>query len=715
VRLHALSHEDSSQLVDSLLHISNLPASLRARILDKTEGNPFFVEEVVRTLIERGAVVHEKNGNRWQVTSDGQEIDIPGNVQALLTARIDRLEEDARSTLQVASVVGRSFYHRVLATVVDRVDDLDDQLLTLRRSQFIQEAARIPELEYLFRHALTQEAAYSTILLRRRRVYHRRVAETLEFLFSEQRDEIAGSLAFHFFHARDFQRALDYYTLAGDVASRLFAPVEAASYYSKALDCAGRVELTANDRLVYLYSRRGRAYELSSQFDAALNNYQHMVEIAEVRDDKALLLASLTAQCIIHATQTPHYNPPQAKVLGDAALKLARELGDRAAEARVLWGLLLVEVLGGGDSQQALAYGQQSLTIARELGLTEQLGYTLTNLVNVYWSLDEYEEARQANLEAREVWLAVNNLPMLADSYIMTLSVAQHAGDYEAAYIATKEALRISQSIGNLWNQVLARIHFGVIGMDQGDVGQAYKDIHEGLDLAKQAGFISFKYEAYRYLISLYLTVGALDQAEPLAEELNRNRDQLVSFFYSSHMGQIARLKVAQGKLTQAQQFISEAHQGVDAASLSLMSAAPVLLPEAMLHLAHNRPQLALFNAQQLFDRSRRAGARHFMPEATLLQGKALVALGEHGQARKVLREGTIVAADIGQRRILWQILAVLAEVETKLGNDDEARTALSGAREIVDYLANSIDDKDMQKSFLSLPQVQVVLDKSEG
>jgi hypothetical protein len=218
VALQPLSVEDSNLLVDSLLAISDLPARLRTRILEKTEGNPFFVEEVVRTLIEGGAIVRNESGNRWQATGEGEEIEIPGNVQALLTARIDRLEEDARSTLQLASVVGRSFYYRVLARIVEMVDDLDEQLLTLQRTQFVQQAARLPELEYIFRHALTQEAAYSTVLLRQRRTYHRLVGETLESLFSNQQEELAGSLALHFYQARDFQRALRYYTLAGDVA-----------------------------------------------------------------------------------------------------------------------------------------------------------------------------------------------------------------------------------------------------------------------------------------------------------------------------------------------------------------------------------------------------------------------------------------------------------------------------------------------------------------
>ena len=188
----------------------------------------------------------------------------------MLTARIDRLEAEVRGTLQLASVIGRYFYQRVLAHIANLAADLDDQLLTLQRTQMIQVAARLPELEYIFRHALTQEAAYSTILLRQRRVFHGQVGESLESLFPDQREELAGSLARHFYLARDYPRALRYYTLAGDAAFRQFATAEAIDHYGKAIECSGKVEQTTSDQLVHLYAKRGRAYELANQFEAAL-------------------------------------------------------------------------------------------------------------------------------------------------------------------------------------------------------------------------------------------------------------------------------------------------------------------------------------------------------------------------------------------------------------------------------------------------------------
>ena len=202
--MQALGEQETNALVDNLLTISDLTPQLRARILEKADGNPFFVEEVVRMLVDRGVVVKETLGDdvHWRTAGEFSEADIPDNLQSLLIARIDRLDEEARRTLQLASVIGRSFYYRVLEAIHDTVTQdkagLDEELISLQRKELIRQAARLPEPEYLFRHALTQEAAYSTILLRERRTFHRRVGEAIEALFAERLEEFYPVLANHF-------------------------------------------------------------------------------------------------------------------------------------------------------------------------------------------------------------------------------------------------------------------------------------------------------------------------------------------------------------------------------------------------------------------------------------------------------------------------------------------------------------------------------------
>ncbi len=195
ITVRPLSDKQVNELIDGLLINTDMPESLRVRILESAGGNPFFVEEVVRSLIDNQALVAEEieqDGQKmlyWRAQDNGQQIDIPSSLQSLLASRIDRLEEETRQLLQTASVIGRSFYRRVLEAIEvqnqDTAQVIERQLKVLLRLEMIQEAARMPELEYRFSNPLTQEVAYQTILLKRRRELHRRVGQTLEQLFPD--------------------------------------------------------------------------------------------------------------------------------------------------------------------------------------------------------------------------------------------------------------------------------------------------------------------------------------------------------------------------------------------------------------------------------------------------------------------------------------------------------------------------------------------------
>ena len=227
--LHPLSEAQGNELVDSLLGNPDLPRSLRSAILEKSGGNPFFIEEVVRTLIDNGILIPEEKGvngqarRTWRATSASAEFAIPDNLQSLLSARMDRLEESTRGTLQLASVIGRSFYHRVLQAVDEASHELDTHLGTLLRMDLIREAARVPEIEYAFRNPLTQEAVYKTILIKRRRAFHRRVGEAMESIYADRLEGLYGLLAHHFTLADEREQAIRYYRKAAQQAVGLFA------------------------------------------------------------------------------------------------------------------------------------------------------------------------------------------------------------------------------------------------------------------------------------------------------------------------------------------------------------------------------------------------------------------------------------------------------------------------------------------------------------
>ena len=249
--LRPLTEEESDELVSRLLAIAEISDPLRARILERSAGNPFFIEEVVRTLIENGAVYPEEravNGELrryWRSTSEAADFAIPDNLRSLLAARMDRLEEATRATLQMASVIGRNFYYRVLQAVDEGTSDLDKNVGTLLRLDMIREMARVPEVEYSFRNPLTQEAVYKTILLKRRREFHRRVGEAMVELYPDRLEGLYGLLAHHFALAGEREKAIEYSRRAAKQAMAVYAYDDAAQNLRAALELIPLGEVSA--------------------------------------------------------------------------------------------------------------------------------------------------------------------------------------------------------------------------------------------------------------------------------------------------------------------------------------------------------------------------------------------------------------------------------------------------------------------------------------
>ncbi len=237
--LQPLSPEHSAELVRNLLQVDELPAGIRQLILEKSEGNPLFVEEVLLALIDLGTMVRDSSG-RWQVSAEIHRISIPDALRGVIIARLDRLDEDVKQVLKTAAVIGRNFFYRVLRAITEAGVELDRYLGELQQLELIHERRRLPELEYTFKHALTQEATYETILVRVRRELHRKVALTIEELFADRLEEVYGLLAYHYARAEEWEKAQDYLFKAGDRASRMAADAEALAYYRQAMSAYAR-------------------------------------------------------------------------------------------------------------------------------------------------------------------------------------------------------------------------------------------------------------------------------------------------------------------------------------------------------------------------------------------------------------------------------------------------------------------------------------------
>ena len=233
IRLEPLSEQMSETLIDNMLNIKGLHHGIKNIIVQRASGNPFFIEEVVRSFIDTGAVVI-KNGN-FEVTDHIETTLIPHTINDVLMARIDRLEEETRDLVKVASVIGRNFFYRILTEVAQSVQDIDGRLTHLKEIQLIREQKRMEELEYLFKHALAQEAAYDSILRQKRKEIHLKVAKTIESVFKDRLHEFYGMLALHYSKAEDYENAERYLVKAGEEAIRSSASSEALNYYQEGL------------------------------------------------------------------------------------------------------------------------------------------------------------------------------------------------------------------------------------------------------------------------------------------------------------------------------------------------------------------------------------------------------------------------------------------------------------------------------------------------
>jgi tetratricopeptide (TPR) repeat protein len=233
IELEPLNETESETLLSNLLQIRGLPIHIRDQILQRAGGNPFFIEEVVRSLIDEGAVVL-KNGD-YEITEKVKHVVIPQSIHALIMTRIDKLDEETRNLVRMASVIGRNFFYRILTEVASNIEEIDRRLGYLKEIQLIRERKRMEELEYLFKHALAQEAAYESILIQRRKEIHNKVARSIEKVFNERLHEFYGMLSYHYSMGEDLDKAEEYMIKAGEEAMKSAASSEALGYFQEAL------------------------------------------------------------------------------------------------------------------------------------------------------------------------------------------------------------------------------------------------------------------------------------------------------------------------------------------------------------------------------------------------------------------------------------------------------------------------------------------------
>ncbi|MGE5334021.1 MAG: hypothetical protein ACM3N4_04910, partial [Nitrososphaerota archaeon] len=507
---------------------------------------------------------------------------------------------------------------------------------------------------YRFSHALVHQYLYDELGAAERRLLHADIAATLEGLAGSAADQIALQLARHYDEARDSAKAAHYWTVAGEAAFASYAHPEAISAYSRALELASDAQLSSG-QLRQLYGRRGRAMELMGQFEQAIRNYDEMLSAAQLLHDRLMELDARVAASTLYSTPTAVVDPVRGRQLSEETLKLADELGDQAAECRVLWNLLLAS-LQDSNAQAAIEYGERSLALARSLNLREQRAYTLSDLGWAYNVAARFEEAEACMSEAAGLWRELNNMPLLTNNLNAWMFNLYWSGKNEKALEIAAESLEISRTTRNIWNMGWPRHLQGLVHLEFGQTAIALDELRSSIDLAVEANTPVYA-DWYRAdLIAAYTALGDLQRAGELYAQW-RVPDQRVAMSpgRTPTLVAYARYEIAAGMLDTAAATLAACH-ATGAVWDYLLGVA-----QANLALACKDAGQAIAIVASLAERARAAKVGQYLPEALWLLGMAYDLNGERARARLALDEALGAAQAIGSVRLAAHIAEAMA------------------------------------------------------
>ena len=685
--------------VDGMIReIFELPRPVHAEFLDKiyrlTEGNPFFVEEVLKFLITDGEIYYE-NGF-WKQKPLG-DLQIPLSVQDAVQQRMRRLDGAARDVLTIAAVIGQRFDFSLL----QELTQLDDQELILLLKNLV-EAQLVSEDsagQFSFRHTLTREAVYATLLLLERQKYHRKIAQTMERNFSPSVEAFNADLAYHFYQGALWDKALEYSQLAGDQAQNLFAPLEAVEHFTRALKAAQAQNIAPPESL---YLKRGRAYEILGDFENSLSDYQQALLSARRGHDNAVEWQSLIALGLL-------WSGRDYKKTGEfyrLAKNLAQELGMEEYMGRSLncFGNWLANV---GRGEESLEAHQQALEIFQSLGDQHGVAETL-DLYALAMSLygDQVEALNQfkhANTLFRDLGDKIGFVSSLASCngpVALTDTVFPPLRTIAECKRDATQALKIAHQIHWFAEQAHAELFLGAALANYGEFGDGWLHANAALEIATEIEHHQWIAASHFVLGQLCITflhpglaIQHLEAGLPLARKLGSN------FWVGNIMVDLALVHLLQGEALQAQAIL-EPMMPQNQPKHNLTERR-IVWSWGQAALALDKPVEALQIAEQLIASAPGTERSRPIPALLKLKGEALMALGKLDESLSVLKEAQRGAEEDEARPFLWQIHADLAQLRHFLHQKNQARSELAEAQKIIRSLAATLEDPEQRENFI--------------
>lgn len=715
--LRRLGRAEVSQMLHTIFALHQaIPTGLVEHIYLRTDGNPFFIEEVLKSLIVSGEIIEREGVWERALTLDARASHpaIPRSVQDAVYQRTSRLSAPARQVLTLAAVAGRHFDLRTLQQIMQvDVSRLLVFLKELVAAQLVtEEAADL----FAFRHALTREAVYAELLASERQLLHRTIAETIErhALAPSVLDARLTELAYHFYEGADWSKAAEYGQRAGERALTLHAPRAAIEHLTRALSAIERMNSTPPGAVL---RARGQAYETLGEFMHAREDYERALEMARQTRESFAEWQSLLDIGFLWAGR----DYAQAGDWFRKALALAEALGDPHLHARSLnrLGNWLVNT---GHVAEGLHAHQEALDMCEALHDIQSIADTLDLLgmaSGIYGdtlkAVEHYDRAiaaqRSLDDQAGLISSLVTRVGYASPCWAETTFSICESLDRCSRDIA--EAIRLAQQGESLTGLAFAEWSAGMAYASFGELGRGLAHSQEALRISTEIEHVQWRAGAYctlgrvyLHLLEANLAVKALEAGLALATEIGS------AWWIGNVTAYLARAYLLQGAMSRAESVL--------AAVMAPMQP-PASSPERRvawawgeLALARDEPALALSIADQLLASAPGAADARLQPIPWILRlkGEALGALQRREEAIQTLEAARRGARARHEQPLLWQIERALGRQYRRLKQEEPAARSFASARQGIAALAGTLDDAYLREHFVraahaTLPKVR--------
>lgn len=674
-----------------------------------TEGNPFFIEETLKSLIAEGAIF---SANETWERQPLEALHIPRSIQDAVQQRMERLSEAARQVVMLAAVAGRRFDFALLQQITRREEQ---ELLALMKeviaAQLMVEAS---EEQFAFRHALTRKAIYRQLLLRERKALHRTIAETLEQLFAAALEAHLTEVAYHFYEAGVWEKALAYARRAGERAQALYAPRSAVEQFTRALKAAHHVH---SEPVAPLYRLRGQAYETLGEFEHAHSDYERALAAAQEAHDGQMQWQALMDLGFLWAGR--EYE--RAGAFFREAVQFAENLADPKLRAHSLnrlgnWFVNTGKIAEGLQAhQEALDVFQRQHDQAGMAETFDLLGLALAWTGNNVQAAQQHEQAIalfRLLSDKKSLISMLPNTSLFACSTVNETGFVVARSPEECERYAI-EAVQLAREIDWTAGEAYAELTTGVLLVSFGQFGRGLAHAHKGLQMAMEIEHQQWIVAAHCNLGQIYvlmlepaLALRHLDTGLPLAQTLGSAYFMGALRAYQA----LAYLQIGQHKQAEAAlQAVMPREQ--EPRTLSERRLAWVW---GELALAQGEPAIALQIAERLIASVPGELRTQPIPQLWKLKGKALAALKRLDEAVEALEHAKRGALERREAPLLWHIHCSLGRVYRLLKREQEASSTWAAAREEIAELAQTIDDAALCEQFLQralafLPKAKLI------